>query len=186
MSKVIMWNLMSLDGYFNGIEDWQLDFHNYAYGDELEQFSLEQLESAGGLIFGRVTFEGMAKYWVNDTTEIGNKMRIIPKYVFSRTLKSLKDNEWENSYLLKNDLVKEIDELKEKSNKDIFIFGSAKLSDEMISYDLIDEFRICVVPVILGNGQRLFKPKKSELKLELVKSKQLKTGGLLLYYKPIR
>lgn len=181
-----MWNLMSLDGYFNGIEDWQLDFHNYAYGDELEQFSLEQLETAGGLIFGRVTFEGMAKYWVSDTTEIGNKMRIIPKYVFSRTLKNLNDNEWENSFLLKDDLVNEIEELKEISKKDIFVFGSAKLSNELLSNDLIDEFRICVVPVILGNGQRLFTPKKSELRLELVKSRQLKTGGIILYYNPIR
>jgi len=182
-----MWNLMSLDGYFNGIEDWQLDFHNYAYGDELEQFSLEQLETAGGIIFGRVTYEGMAKYWANNTSEeeVAKKMRIIPKYVFSKTLKNLEDNGWENSYLLKGDLVKEIDKLK-KSKKDIFVFGSANLSDELISHDLIDEFRICVVPVILGNGQRLFKQKKSELRLELIKSRQLKTGGLILYYKPLK
>ena len=64
MSKLIMWNLLSLDGYFEGVKSWELGWHPYIWGDELERFSLEQLRTADRLLFGRVTYEGMAAYWV--------------------------------------------------------------------------------------------------------------------------
>jgi dihydrofolate reductase len=79
-----MWNLVTLDGYFEGPNSWDLDWHDYAWGEELEQLSVEQLTSADTLLFGRVTYQGMASYWSSATGEIADLMNAIPKIVFSR------------------------------------------------------------------------------------------------------
>ena len=81
MTKLIMWNLLSLDGYFEGAKSWDLDFHQSVWGDELERLSLEQLSSADGLLFGRITYEGMAAYWQTATGEIADLMNRLPKVV---------------------------------------------------------------------------------------------------------
>src|SRR5579859_5263165 len=83
MSKLIMWNLMTLDGYFDGAENWALDWHQYAWGEELERMSLEQLRVADMLLFGRVTYEGMATYWKTAQGEVATYMNSLPKAVFS-------------------------------------------------------------------------------------------------------
>ena len=72
MTKLIMWNLISLDGFFEGAKNWDLDFHQSVWGDELESLSLEQLSSADGLLFCRITYEGMAAYWQTATGEIAD------------------------------------------------------------------------------------------------------------------
>ena len=86
MSKLIMWNLMTLDGFFEGAKSWDLDFHQLVWGDELEHLSIEQLRSADRLLFGRVTYEGMAAYWQTATGEVADFMNSLPKVVVSRTL----------------------------------------------------------------------------------------------------
>jgi dihydrofolate reductase len=86
MSKLIMWNLMTLDGFFDGAENWALDWHQYAWGEELERTSVEQLRAADMLLFGRVTYEGMAAYWKTAQGEVATYMNSLPKVVFSRTL----------------------------------------------------------------------------------------------------
>jgi dihydrofolate reductase len=86
MSKLIMWNVMTLDGLFEGAKNWDLGFHQTVWGDELERFSIEQLETADRLIFGRVTYEGMAAYWQTATGEVADFMNRLPKVVFSRAL----------------------------------------------------------------------------------------------------
>ncbi len=63
MRKLIMWNVVTLDGYFEGVKNWDLSFHELVWGKELEEFSLAQLKSAGMLVFGAVTYKGMAEYW---------------------------------------------------------------------------------------------------------------------------
>ena len=83
-----MWNIMTLDGYFEGNQNWDLSFHDSVWGQELEKLSLDQLHSADSLIFGRVTYEGMAAYWTKEEGEIADLMNRIPKLVFSKTLKS--------------------------------------------------------------------------------------------------
>lgn len=88
-----MWNVMTLDGYFEGTQNWDLSFHNLIWGQELEKLSIEQLKSADYLIFGRVTYEGMAAYWTKAEAEtaeqeVAKLMNSIPKLVFSKTLKS--------------------------------------------------------------------------------------------------
>lgn len=86
MSKLIMWNLMSLDGFFEGAKNWGLDWHEYVWGDELERISIGQLHSADRLMFGRVTYEGMAAYWRTAKGAVAELLNSIPKVVISRTL----------------------------------------------------------------------------------------------------
>ena len=179
MRKLIMWNIITLDGYFEGNEHWDLSFHESIWGPELEKFSLEQLNSAAYLVFGRVTYEGMAAYWQKETGEIASFMNRIPKLVFSRSLASA---DWENSRLIKEDAAAEIRKLKEKGEGDMYVFGSADLSESFIKEDLFDEYRIGIAPVILGSGRPLFGEQAPKI-LSLLSTRQLATGGVVITYK---
>lgn len=179
MSKLVMWNLITLDGYFEGSQNWDLSFHDLVWGEELEKLSIEQLNSADYLVFGRVTYEGMAAYWSKEAGKTADLMNKIPKIVFSKTLKSA---EWNNTTLLSGNASAEIKKLKEQSGKNIFVFGSANLSETFIKDDLFDEYRIVIAPVILGNGRQLFRQGIASKNLSLVSTQQLKTGGVILKY----
>jgi dihydrofolate reductase len=98
MRKLIMWNIITLDGYFEGDKNWDLSFHEIVWGPELEKICIEQLKAADFLVFGRVTYEGMAAYWKTEKGEIAELMNKIPKLVCSRTLNSV---DWNNSTLVK-------------------------------------------------------------------------------------
>jgi dihydrofolate reductase len=179
-----MWNIITLDGYFEGEQNWDLSFHDTVWGKELEQLSLEQLRSADYLVFGRVTYEGMAAHWTkaesNEPGDIADLMNKIPKLVFSKTLKSV---DWNNSTLIKENASAEIKKFKEQDGKDIYLFGSANLSETFVNDNLFDEYRIGIAPVILGSGQPLFKQGISSKNLSLVSTQQLLTGGVVLKYR---
>ena len=178
-----MWNVITLDGCFEGKQNWDLNFHNLIWGKELEKLSIEQLHSADYLVFGRVTYEGMAAYWPNakgEINEIAELMNKIPKLVFSKTLKSV---EWDNSTLIKENASAEISKLKAQGNGDIYVFGSANLSETFINDNLFDEYRIGIAPVILGSGRPLFRQGISSKNLSLLSTQQLSTGGVVLKFK---
>ncbi|MEL0455405.1 dihydrofolate reductase family protein [Flavobacteriaceae bacterium SZ-1-7] len=179
MRKLIMWNIITLDGYFEGNQSWDLPFHNVVWGEELEKLSIEQLHAADYLVFGRVTYEGMAAYWINEKGEIADLMNSIPKIVFSKTLKSA---EWNNTTLINENASAEIKKLKEEGEKDLYVFGSANLSETFVNDNLFDEYRIGVAPVILGSGRPLFKTGIASQNLSLVSTQPLKTGGVVLKY----
>ena len=181
MRKLIMWNVITLDGYFEGEKNWDLDFHEAIWGQELETLSLEQLNSADFLVFGRRTYEGMAAYWETEKGEIAEFMNKIPKLVFSRTLQSVG---WNNSTLVKENASAEISRLKTQGNGDMYVFGSADLSETFIKDNLFDEYRIGIAPVIAGKGRYLFSKGIAEKKLSLIASQPLLTGGIILTYKP--
>ncbi len=181
MRKLIMWNVITLDGYFEGEKNWDLDFHEAIWGQELETFSLEQLKLADFLVFGRRTYEGMAAYWETEKGEIAEFMNKIPKLVFSRTLESVG---WNNSTLVKENASAEISRLKTQGNGDMYVFGSADLSETFIKDNLFDEYRIGIAPVIAGKGRYLFSKGIAEKKLSLIASQPLMTGGIILTYKP--
>jgi dihydrofolate reductase len=174
-----MWNVITLDGYFEGNQNWDLSFHDTIWGKELEQLSIEQLHSADYLVFGRVTYEGMAAHWIKEKGEIADLMNTIPKLVFSKTLKSV---DWRNSSLIKDNASAEIKKFKEQGDKDMYVFGSANLSETFIKDDLIDEYRIGIAPAILGSGRPLFRQSISSKNLSLVSTQQLLTGGVILKY----
>jgi dihydrofolate reductase len=181
MGKLVMWNLMTLDGMFEGRQPWGLDWHDYAWGDELKRFSLEQEREAGALLFGRRTYEGMAAHWSTAKGETAEFMNAVPKYVFSRTLERA---DWANSTLVKEDAGEAVARLKKQPGKDLFVFGSADFSATLIRHGLFDEYRIGLVPVTLGEGSPLFRPDSERLKLELVQSRPLGDRCLLLRYQP--
>jgi dihydrofolate reductase len=183
MRKLIMWNIITLDGYFEGNKSWDLAFHEAVWGQELEKISIEQLKAADLLVFGRTTYEGMAAYWkaAEGTAEgeVAVLMNKIPKLVFSRTLKSV---DWNNTTLVNGNPSAEISKLKHQGDRDMYVFGSANLSETLMNDDLFDEYRIGVSPVILGSGRPLFRNGISSHKLALVSSQQLSSGGVILTY----
>lgn len=179
MRKLIMWNIITLDGFFEGNQLWDLSCHNLIWGDELEKLSIEQLNAADYLVFGRVTYEGMAAYWREAKGEIADLMNKIPKLVFSKSLQTV---DWNNATLIKNDASSAISKLKAEGGKDMYVFGSANLSETFINNNLFDEYRIGIAPVILGKGRPLFREGASTLNLTLVSTQQLLTGGVVLKY----
>ena len=182
MRKLIMWNIITLDGYFEGNKNWDLPFHEVVWGQELEKISIEQLKSADFLVFGRITYEGMAAYWKTadgEVAEVAELMNKIPKLVFSRTLKSV---DWNNSTLVNGNSSAESSKLKHQGDRDMYVFGSANLSETFFNDNLFDEYRIGISPVILGSGRPLFRKGISSRNLALVSSHRLSTGGVILTY----
>jgi len=184
MRKLVVWNLMTLDGYFEGTKPWQIDFHNLAWGRELQRYAEQFGEEGDLLVFGRKTYEGMAAYWPTSEGEekIKTYMNGIAKIAVSRTMT---EPGWNNARIV-SDPVPELTGLKQQDGKTIFIFGSAELADGMMKAGLVDEVRICLVPVILGGGNPLFKPAKDQLPLKLLESSTTETGAVILRYQPVR
>lgn len=183
MRKLIMWNLITLDGMFEGPKSWDLDWHESVWGPELEQFAIEQLRSAELLVFGRITYQGMAAYWQTAQGEIADFMNSLPKLVFSRTLASA---DWNNTRLVQNDPVAEVLKLKREGAGNVFIFGSADLSSTLMKHGLIDEYRLAVTPLVLGSGNALFKPSQDRVELQLIEARALDSGCVILRYEPKR
>ena len=179
MARLIMWNLMTLDGFVEG-PNRDISWHEDVWGEELDRLSTEQLNAAGGLLFGRVTYELMANHWPNATGDVADFMNAMPKYVFSRTLKQ---SGWNNTRMFGAELADTVARLKRETPKDIFLFGSADLASHLIPHGLIDEFRIALNPIILGGGTPLFKP-GARVKLKLLDSRPLSTGIVILRYVP--
>ncbi|MGJ4927013.1 dihydrofolate reductase family protein [Bradyrhizobium sp. HKCCYLS2038] len=181
MARLVMWNMMTLDGMVAGMNG-DLSWHEDVWGPELEQFSETQLQEAGGLLFGRVTYDLMAGYWPAQNGVIADFMNSVPKHVASRTLSRL---EWSNAHLLGPQLAAEVGALKTQSAKDLFLFGSAGFGATLIAHDLIDEFRLAINPRVLGGGLPLFKPGQA-MKLELIDSRALSNGVVIVRYVPVR
>ena len=170
---------MTLDGYFDGAKNWELDWHMYVWGEELERISVEQLRCAGMLLFGRVTHDGMAAYWKTATGEIADYMNRLPKAVVSDTLQQ---SDWNNTRVIRTNASDEVAKLKREITGDIFVFGSGKLSATLTAAGLFDEFRIAIVPVILGRGTSLFGRDLPRLRLRLLESRPLNSGAVILRY----
>ncbi|ANL32696.1 dihydrofolate reductase family protein [Rhizobium phaseoli] len=184
MRKLIVWNLMTLDGYFEGTRPWDIDFHNLAWGPELQRYAEQFGEEGDLLVFGRKTYEGMASYWPTAEGEgrIKAYMNGIAKIAVSRTMT---EPGWNNARIV-SDPIPELTQLKQEEGKTIFIFGSADLADSLLKAALVDEIRICVVPVILGAGNPLFKPVAPQVPLKLIESSTTASGAVILRYEPVK
>jgi dihydrofolate reductase len=184
MAKLIIWNVMALDGAFEGAAPWDLSMHETVWGPELEKLSTEQLAEAAVLLFGKNTYEGMYEYWAKEAKETGDiadGMNGAPKAVISTTLKSA---DWNTRLLRSLDDVKALK--KDAGDKHIFVFGSAKLTSSLRKAGLIDEYRLCVAPILLGKtgGAPMFKPDDERLRLDLIQARPITGGGVLLFYRP--
>lgn len=183
MSKIILFNLITLDGFFAG-PGGEIDWHNV--DEEFNQFAIQQTGAAGGLIFGRLTYQMMAGYWPTpqaqqDDPVVTDIMNRIPKFVFSRTLTAVT---WNNTRLVNWPAGDAIRDLKQQPGADLFIFGSANLAASLMRENLIDEYRLLVNPVVLGRGRPMFEDLRSPLALRLQETRAFRNGNVLLVYQP--
>jgi dihydrofolate reductase len=183
MRKLIAAINMTLDGF--------CDHTAMIADDELHQHYNELLNNAGALIYGRITYQLMESYWptvVKNPT--GNKptddfaviIENIPKIVFSHTLTNV---EWKNVRLAKEGVKEEVLKLKQEQGKDILV-GSPSMIVALTKLHLIDEYQLCVHPVIAGTGLQLFKGISDSIVLRLLKTKRFGSGSIVLYYEPIK
>ena len=179
MRKLSMWNLITLEGYFEGEKNWDLPWHERVWGAELEQFSLDQLRSSDMLVFGRVTYEGMAAYWQTAKGAVADYMNSLPKVVCSRTLTAAG---WNNTTLVKDNVAEEVAKLKQQGNGNMFVFGSANLSKTLMNEKLFDEYRLGIAPVIHGKGRLLFSDGLKPQGLQLLEARSLSNGCVILCY----
>jgi dihydrofolate reductase len=155
-------------------------FHGFLC-KELEEFSIEQLRRADALVFGRVTYEGMEAYWQTAKGEVADFMNTLPKVVFSRTLER---TAWANTQLVKSDAVAEVQELKRRGSRDIFVFGSGDLCAKLLAAGLFDEVRLGLIPVVVGRGTTLFGRDLSRQAMKLLEAGPLANGYVILRYEP--
>ncbi len=176
-----MWNVVTLDGRFEGDKPWDLSFHQLVWGPELEAHSVAQLHEASMLVFGENTYKGMAEYWTGEGANdvpVAPLMSSIAKIVCSRTREKA---EWNNTTIVR-DAIGEIQKLKEEEGGPMFVFGSGTLSESLMNAGLFDEIRLCVAPTILGKGRYLFTDKNTQRNLTLLEAKPLASGGVILRY----
>lgn len=180
MRKLIAWNLMTLDGYFEGETPWDLSFHSHAWAPELAKLSEQFGEEGDLLVFGRKTYEGMAAYWPTAENEGKTKdyMNSIAKIAVSRTMT---EAGWNNTSVV-SEPVAELKKLKAQDGKTIFVFGSAELLASLMKEGLVDEYRLCIAPVLMGSGNPLFKKTGAETKLKLISSQVAESGAVILNY----
>ena len=179
--KIIAQEMMSLDGFFAG-PGGELDW--FVWDDDLKNYTIRLFDTIDTLLFGRVTYEYMAGYWPTTKEEdpaITEGMNNLPKFVFSR---SLDKTDWNNSVLVKDIVPQEIEKMKRRPGRDMAIFGSGSIVSKFASLGLIDEYRIIVNPVVLGNGKPLFNGFKDRLLLELRETMTFGSGTVLLVYAP--
>ncbi|MGD9890321.1 MAG: dihydrofolate reductase family protein [Dehalococcoidia bacterium] len=179
MRKLILWNMISLDGYFEGPDKGSIDW--FRFDEDLEKYILETQQSADTLLFGRITYEGMAAYWPSAEGQIADFMNSVPKVVFSRTLTQ---TDWNNTTIVGDNVPDEVSKLKAQPGGDIFVFGSADFSATLIEHGLVDEYRFGINPVLLGSGVPFFKGSATARNLTLIESKPFKSGLVILHYKP--
>jgi len=184
MRKVFLFMMVTLDGFFEG-PNQEIDWHNV--DEEFNEFAINQLNDVDTLLFGRVTYQLMASYWPTQSAKendpiVADKMNTVPKIVFSKTLDKA---EWNNSRLVKEHIAEEVSKLKQQQGRDLAIFGSSDLAVSLLQMGFVDELRIMVNPVVLGNGKPLFNGIHEKLNLKLLKAKTFRSGNVLLYYQPI-
>jgi dihydrofolate reductase len=177
MRKVVVTIFMSLDGVMENPQ-WTSPYWN----DEIAKVKFDELFASDAMLLGRMTYQGFAESWPSQTDEQGfaDRMNSLPKYVVSTTLQKA---EWNNSHLIKANVVEAITALKQQPGEDILVHGSCTLVNTLIQNDLVDFYRLLVYPVVLGTGKRLFQD-GTQTALKLVETKSFSSGVVMLCYQP--
>jgi len=177
MRRLIVSNVMSLDGFFEGPNH---EFNWFTPDEEFFAYAREMLRSVDTILFGRRTYEHMANYWPSaPRDEIADAMNSLPKVVFSSTLENAA---WNNTRLIRGNIAEEVTKLKSMPGKDIVVFGSATLASFLLEEGLIDEYRVVLAPLLLGKGNPLFKNIRQTIQLKLQKTRLLRSGVIVVYY----
>lgn len=184
MSKLVVFNFMTLNGYFQGPGG---DISWHSHGQEERDYGVEGLKSGSTLLFGRATYQHMAAFWptpdaIKNIPVMAAGMNKADKVVFSRTLKKA---DWNNTRLVKDNMVEEVRKLKQTAGKGLTVLGSGSIITQLAEADLIDEYQFMVDPVALGEGTPVFKGLQRKLDLQLIMTKTFKSGVILLCYQPL-
>lgn len=177
MRNLVVTEFLSLDGVMEA-PYWTAPYWN----DEIAHFKGEETLASDALLLGRVTYQGFAAAWPESKDEGADYFNSVRKYVVSTTLDKV---EWNNSKLIKNNVVEEIAKLKAQEGKDITVHGSATLVQTLIQHNLVDRIRLLVYPVVVGKGIRLFH-EDTTATLKLVETRSFSSGVAALIYEPER
>ncbi len=186
MRKLVVSEFVTLDGVMEdpgGAEGFERGGWSMPYWhDDIGTFKFDELFASDALLLGRVTHGGFAAAWPGRTDEQGfaDRMNSLPKYVVSTTLS---EAAWDNSHIIRENVVEAIQALKEQTGKDILVAGSGALIQTLMAHNLVDEYRLLVYPVVLGVGKRIFKDGVSAT-LKLVEARAFPSGVALLRYEP--
>ena len=186
MRKLIVFNHVSLDGYFTDANGDMTFAENATLDPEWDAFVAGNASGGGTFVFGRVTYELMASFWptplaAENMPDVAERMNNLPKVVFSRTLE---EASWNNTKLVKSDLTGEIRRMKQEEGNGMVIFGSGTIIAQLAQEGLIDEYQVVVDPIALGNGRTMFDGMKEKLPLKLTKTRTFGNGNVLLCYEP--
>lgn len=188
MRKLVLFMHVSLDGFAADLNHG-LDF--LSYDKELQQYAAELVKTVGSPVYGRTTYQLMESYWPTvlknpnadkHALEHARWVEDIPKIVFSRTLNEVS---WNNSRIIKDNIVEEVNHLKHQPGKDLVIFGSPGLAANLLNLGLIDEYKLTVHPIILGSGISMFTNNSTKNKLKLLDSRTLGSGVLTVHYSTV-
>lgn len=175
--KIIASEFVSLDGVMEAPDEWHLPYFN----DEMGEAIGAAMAEADAMLMGRVTYEEWAAFFPSQSGDDADHMNSISKYVVST---SLDEVEWENSTLINENITEEITKLKQQPGGDLSISGSGTLVRSLLRTGLLDELRLMVHPIVVGNGKRLFDESDEQTALELVDSKTFDTGVVYNTYQP--
>jgi dihydrofolate reductase len=184
MGKIVVTEFVSLDGVMEdpgGAEDYKYGGWTFQIdrGEEGDKFKLDETMNTDALLLGRRTYEGFADAWPQRDGEFADKFNNMPKYVVSSTLK---DPDWTNTTVLDGDLDESVRKLRDESDGDVVVHGSAQLVQGLLEDDLVDELRMMVFPVVLGSGKRLFGETSDKHSLKLTGSQLVGDGVAILTY----
>lgn len=184
MRPLIAFLTTSLDGFFadaGGDMSWA-----HKSDPEWLEFVSSNASGGGTLLFGRVTYEMMIRYWPTPMAKqqnpvVAEGMNSAPKIVFSQTLKEVT---WQNTKLIKSDLAGEVHKMKQQEGTGMCILGSGTIVTQLAEARLIDELQIVVSPILLGKGKTPFETLKQRLPLKLLKTRAFTNGNVIHYYRP--
>jgi dihydrofolate reductase len=184
MGRIVITEFVSLDGVMEdpgGSEDFKHGGWSFeiSRGDEGDRFKLDETMNSDALLLGRVTYEGFADAWPQREGEFADKFNDMPKYVVSSTLT---DPGWTNTTVLDGDLAAEVARVRDAHDGDIVVHGSAQLVQALLENDLVDEVRLMVFPVVLGDGKRIFGETTGKKALRLSDSRTVGDGVAILVY----
>ena len=176
MRNIIVTEFLSLDGVMEDPK-WTFPYWN----DEIANFKAEETSASEPILLGRVTYQEFASAWPQrGNADGGDYFNGTRKYVVTTTLDKA---EWNNSMLIKDNIIEEIQKLKAQDGPDIVVHGSANLVQTLIQNNLVDTFRLLVYPVVVGTGKRLFN-EKTPAKLKLAETRSFSSGVVALIYQP--
>ena len=187
MSRIVVSQFVSVDGVIEdpvGMEELgRGDWTRASSGPEGAKYKLDEIMDAGAMLFGRRTYESYAAAWPGRDDEYADKLNGMPKYVVSSTLS---DPEWSNTTVLQGDAASAVRALKEQTDGDIIVQGSAELTYTLMENDLVDEWRLMIFPIVVGAGKRFFGDPGKAVDLRLVESRAVGEGVAIMTYQPIR